>query len=235
MEDGAIAQWLRSRGPGRALLALAAPAEARAALRALNVSDEAALKGWKLHALTDRLDLVVTGVSKANAAGAVARTLDPGRHAAVLSVGIAGALPGSGLAIGSVVLADASLFADEGLLTPAGFQDCAAMGFPIGPGGIAVPAAEDLLPVLRPLADAHGPVATVSICSGTDAQAAAVQERTAALAEAMEGAAVGVAAARAGVPFAEVRVISNTTGDRERQIWDLPGALRILSRLIGRL
>jgi nucleoside phosphorylase len=62
-----------------------------------------------------------------------------------------------------------------------------------------------------------------------------IRVRTGALAEAMEGAAVGMVAARLGVAFAEVRVISNNTGDRGGQAWDLPGALAGLTRLIGRL
>eukprot|EP01026_Neomeris_dumetosa_P063024 TRINITY_DN59777_c1_g1_i1.p5 TRINITY_DN59777_c1_g1~~TRINITY_DN59777_c1_g1_i1.p5 ORF type:complete len:100 (-),score=23.74 TRINITY_DN59777_c1_g1_i1:16-315(-) len=37
-------------------------------------------------------DLVVTGVGKASAGGAVAAVLDPARHLGVLNVGIAGAL-----------------------------------------------------------------------------------------------------------------------------------------------
>ena len=39
----------------------------------------------------------------------------------------------------------------------------------------------------------------------------------------------GVAADGGRSEFAEVRVISNTTGDRDRQRWDLDGALRRLS------
>jgi futalosine hydrolase len=51
----------------------------------------------------------------------------------------------------------------------------------------------------------------------------------------MEGAAVALAAVRLGLAFGELRVISNTTGDRARQQWDLKGALARLTDVIGRL
>ena len=57
--------------------------------------------------------------------------------------------------------------------------------------------------------------------------------RTKAVAEAMEGAAVVHAARRLGVPAIELRVISNTTGDRDNQKWDLAGALAALGRSLG--
>ncbi len=178
----------------------------------------------------------MTGISKANAAGAVARVIDPREHGAVLSLGVAGALPGSDLNIADVVLSELSVFADEGLQVPEGFRDCAAMGYPLGPGGgSSAPMDGELLQALRPLADAAGPIATVSTCSGTDERARSVRGRTRAVAEAMEGAAVGLVAERVAVRFGEVRVISNTTGDRDRQVWDLPRALEALTRLIGRL
>ena len=73
-----------------------------------------------------------------------------------------------------------------------------------------------------------GPIATVATCSGTDAAAAEVARRTGAVAEAMEGAAVVHAARRLRTRAIELRVISNTTGDRPAQRWDLTGALSAL-------
>lgn len=225
--------------PGRVLLATAAPAEGRALLRALGADPAWADRPWTLHRIGPRFDLIVTGIGKSNAAGAVARALDPASHRAVISTGVAGALPGSGLAPGASVLAPRSTFADEGLESPDGFLDCAALGFPLGTpaqaDGSAVHADPALLAALSPLADVQADIATVSTCSGTDALARRVRGRTGAAAEAMEGAAVGLVAARLAVPFAELRVISNTTGDRAAQAWNLPGALDALGRLIGRL
>jgi futalosine hydrolase len=185
---------------------------------------------------------VVTGIGKSNAAGAVARVLNDRDHAAVLSIGVAGALPRSGAAEGlpllSTVAASESVFADEGLQTEESFQDCAAMGFPLGPEPIRGPAVQSddaVIGLLRAIAAAVAPIATVSTCSGTDALAQQVVARTGAVAEGMEGAAVGLVAARLGIPFGELRVISNTTGRREGQRWDLRGALAVLGQAAARL
>ncbi len=212
---------------GPALLVVASDVEAAS----IGAED---ILGWRRTRLNDRLDVVIAGVGKANAAAAAALAIQAAPTRCVLSVGIAGALPTSGLSLGDVVLGSSSLFADEGLVTPDGFQTCADMGFPLGPDG-AETADADLIGRLTPLADAVGPIATVSTCSGTDAAAAATEARTRALAEAMEGAAVLHVAARLKTPAAELRVISNTTGDRPRQQWDLAAALSRLTSLIGSL
>lgn len=219
--------------PGaRWLVMLAAPAEAGAVLRAAgNTASEPRV--WTPVRLSPACDLVMTGVGKVNAGACLALLAGKG-YGAVLSAGIAGALPGSGLEIGRSVLATASAYADEGLLTPEGFKDCAAMGFPLGPfppDGIAPdPGMADFL---APLTDRRGIIATVSTCSGTDALADEVVRRTGAVAEAMEGAAVAHVAARLGLPSAEVRVVSNTTGNRGVQRWDLGAALAGLARVLG--
>src|SRR5215468_11066936 len=98
-------------GEGRRwLLAVAAPVEARAVLDGRGSARpaggaQAATPGvrWTCIPAGDGLDMVVTGVGKANASAAVARAFDPARHAGVLSLGIGGSLPGSGLEIGEVV------------------------------------------------------------------------------------------------------------------------------------
>lgn len=224
---------------GRILLAVAAPAEAKAVASGLGAALAPAIPAWVRADLHPRFDLILTGIGKANAAGAVARTLDPARHRAVLSVGIAGALPRSerpALPIGTVVAATSCVYADEGLQGPDGFIDCAGLGFPLGDfAGSAVPVHAEMLAALRSVADEAGPIATVSTCSGLDALASQVAARTGAVAEAMEGAAVAHVASRLGVPAGELRVISNTTGDRPAQRWDIASAFRMLTAVIGRL
>jgi futalosine hydrolase len=237
-----LLHWFGSR---RVLVVVAAPAEIRAVAAGLNQPDPTSSPtpptprtDWPILLSAGPFDLVASGVGKTNAAAATARHLDPARYAAALSLGIAGALPGSPSQLGQVVLATASAYADEGLLTDDGFRDLAQMGFP--PGGsafpaCAVPANSDLARLLAPLADHQGVIATVSTCSGTNALARAVVDRTSAIAEAMEGAAVAHVAARLGIASAELRVISNTTGDRATQRWDLPASLDRLRRLAAQL
>ena len=232
-----MGDWLLHIGPGRrTLLVVAAPGEAEAVLAGLGWAGEIPSE-WTRTPVNERFDLVVTGVGKANAAGALATTLDPRRHGAVINIGVAGSLPGdSPPRIGGLVLATASVFADDGLATPDGFVTQAALGFPPAdlpamefPGDVA------LLRALGAAGGASARIATVSTCSGTDALAAEIARRTGAVAEAMEGAAAALVARRFGVPFAEVRAISNTTGDRPSQRWDLHAALDTLRTLAARL
>lgn len=206
---------------------------------------EKLMPSWELMAVGQRFDVIVTGVGKANAAAGVARVLDLARHGMVLSIGVGGALKAkSELGIGACVLGSVSVYADEGLPLPDGsFQDIAALGFAPNAGTESVPsigveATSSLLTMLRPACDAEGAIATVSECSSTDARAAEVLKRTDADVEAMEGAAIGFAVQRIGggaCGFAEVRVVSNTTGDRSRQQWDIRTSLDRLVRLAARL
>ena len=55
------------------------------------------------------------------------------------------------------------------------------------------------------------------------------------MAEAMEGAATVHAARRLRTPALEIRAISNTTGDRGAQTWDLPQGLSALGEAVREL
>ena len=219
------------------LLAVAAPREVAAVPGALGSQADNIQAPWVTVPCGDRLHVVRTGVGKANAAGAVARALGLRDYAAVLSLGVAGALPDANpLSIGQTLLADPCILSDDGLATPAGFLTQRDMGFPAHEAfGERFAADASLREVLSGLSDRIGPCATVSTCSGTDELAAAVCARTGALAEDMESAAVGLAAARLGVPFACLRVVSNRTGDRDRQGWNLDAALTRLGSLAATL
>lgn len=220
-----------------ALVCVASHKEAAAVLRGLGAPESAAhAPDWTLlraPGACDSLDVIITGVGKANAAAATMRAIQPLRHRLVLSLGIGGLLPGREALLGAAVLATSSVFADEGALTPGAFVDVGAMGFPPAPGvqGVSMPTDRRSLRSLRVLVDEIGGVATVSTCSGTDALAHEIARRTGAMVEAMEGAAVALVAHRLGVPFGELRVISNTTGDRGAQRWDMSAALSALERV----
>ncbi len=217
------------------LYAVAVEREARAVLDAFGC-DDAPPSPWQAVPIGGRRELLITGVGKANAAGAIVRCVDPRRHRAVLNVGVCGSLRDD-LPVRSCVVGTSSVYADEGIAEPTGFRTLASMGFPVLEGSDGLFKADAaLLDAWRPRADAAGPIATVSTCSGTDAAAAAVAERTGAIAEAMEGAAIAHALARlgTGAAFAEVRTVSNFTGDRASQAWDLDGALARLTEVLGR-
>jgi futalosine hydrolase len=228
-------------GTKRLLLVVATSLEATPLCRGLDCSDPADSAGWDATPLTHNTDLTICGVGKANAAAATALALSKGQYGLVLSVGIAGLLPSaastfSSLAappqLGAIVAATESVFADEGIQTPGGFQDLGRMGFPLSPaGGCGFACEPSAVLAFERWGAAQGKIATVSTCSGTDARAADLAGRLGCIAEAMEGAAVAIVATRMRVPFGEIRAISNTTGDRDQQRWQMPVALASLARL----
>ncbi len=216
---------------------MAAMIELEAIARGLGIAPPTPGQEWSVITLAPGLEAVLTGIGKANAAGAVARVLDPARHTGVISLGIGGSLP-DGPPLGSLVLGASSVFADEGVVAPDGFRACRSMGFPLLRGETdAILPDPSWLEAWRDRVDLVAPIATVSTCSGTDALASEVASRTGASVEAMEGAAAGLAvrAIDPTLAFAELRVVSNTTGDRPDQRWDLKLALSELGKVLGRV
>lgn len=220
---------------GRWLIVVAAPREVEAVLDGLGCKDTGIPEPWGVVRVGDRFDVLRSGVGKSNAAGATARALDPRSHQGVLSVGIAGSLPGSGLGLCDAVVATSSIFADEGVGSNTGFISMSRAGFGAFPDGTMH--ADHDPDLFGEVCDRTGPIATVSWCSGSDACAEGVVERTGAICEAMEGAAVALAARRVdpGLRTAELRVISNTTGDRDGQRWALDDSLDRLRAVLGRI
>lgn len=173
--------------------------------------------------------VVVGGVGPAEAAATTATELAVTRYDVVISAGIAGGF--APLQVGDVAVASDVVFADLGAETGDGFAHVSALGF----GAERYPVPPRLAVELADRTGGHlGTILTVATVTGTAQTAEALQSRwPGAVAEAMEGAGVAAAAARHGVPFAEVRAISNLVGPRDRETWDIPGALEALGRAIG--
>lgn len=194
------------------------------------------LKPWQL-AHFERFSILKTGVGKTNAAAALAAVLTQSaalvgpRFISVLNVGIAGALSNT-LQIGKSVLSDSMILADEG--TPLG-------GSPnwrsLEEGGFAINKftckQNPWWHFLASIVDAVGPIATISTISGTAELAERYVERTSALAEGMEGAAIAMVCSHFEIDCAELRTISNVCGNsnREENPWDFPAALNKLRSL----
>ena len=177
-------------------------------------------------ALTDvaDVDVVVGGAGPASAAAGTSLALSRRRYELVLSAGIAGGFPP--LQPGDIAVADAIVFADLGAETADGFVAVTELGF-----------GTDTYPVPRGIADTVatrtggvlGTVLTVATVTGSVASADALRRRfPSAVAEAMEGAGVAAAATAHGVPFGEIRAISNAVGPRDRAGWQIPRALSAL-------
>jgi futalosine hydrolase len=197
----------------RLLVVTSVPAEAAAVRRGLSHEDS-------------QVHIEVGGVGPAIAAASTARLLalaeaagDP--YAAVVCAGIAGGFV-DGAPVGSTVVATRAVAADLGSDSPDGFIPLAELGF-------GVSTVDGDLPVVLPGA-VVGEVLTVSTVTGTAERAAQLRRRhPAAVAEAMEGYGVGIAAVLAGVGFAEIRTIANPVGPRDRGAWRIDEALAALT------
>ena len=190
-----------------------------------------------------------SGVGKANAAATAALLLDHLPAEAVICFGCAGAYPQSGLKTGDLVLASEEVYGDEGAVVPDGFLDMQALSFPLAERGgerwfNRYPADPELLALGQRLIVqalgaqqrvACGPLVTVSACSGSATAGEQLVRRTEGLGENMEGAAVAQLCARFGVPFFEVRGISNLVEDRDLSRWDLPAAAAVAQRAVRAL
>ncbi|AEV81433.1 hypothetical protein ACWT_0421 [Actinoplanes sp. SE50] len=190
--------------------------------------DPAAVPGRGGGADPHSLAVVVeaVGVGPAAAAAGTARLLARRPYRAVISVGIAGGFPGRA-AVGDTVLAARTIAADLGAESPSGFLPIEELGF--GSSTLTIDA--ELLQSLR-AALPHaitGDILTLSTVTGTAATTARLATRfPQAVAEAMEGYGVAIAAAAAAVPFAELRTISNPIGPRDRAAWRLADAFAAL-------
>jgi futalosine hydrolase len=190
--------------------------------------------------------VVETGMGGVNAAHALTCVLQAWRPALVLQLGIGGAYPESGLRVGDVGLASEENYGDLGVRTPEGWQSAELIGIPVLERGehryfnrlplerVWVEAAGEVLAGVDWGGDdvgvESGSFVTVQECSGTDALGVERGGRFAAICESMEGAAVAHLCLLYGLPFLEVRGISNLVEDRRREAWDLPLAARRAQR-----
>jgi len=175
--------------------------------------------------------MVVLGVGKTAAAVSLTRHLERGLPDAVVVFGVCGAYPEreGALEVGDTVLVGEDVFADEGVQTEATFLGLGQLG--LGDEGPFM-AAPELVARLNVIAEGIPVVrgATVSTCSGTNELSRVRAERSGARVETMEGAAVGWVCRTFGVPWVQLRSVSNRTGDRAKAGWDLHRALRELHR-----
>lgn len=180
------------------------------------------------------------GVGKIAAAISLTAALTERSLDAVLLIGVCGAYPDrhlrSGIAslqVHDLCVVGSEVIADDGVVTPDGYLDLAQLQL-----GEIGPMASDAK-LSRTIAALLGcPIvagATVSTGAGTDALSHAYAQRSGAQVESMEGGAVAAVCRRFGVRFAQLRAVSNRTGDRQLGGWDLDGALARLRIAVEQL
>ncbi len=192
--------------------------------------------------------LCAAGVGKANAAHAATLLIARFSPEAIIIFGVGGAYPSSGAKTGDIALASEEIHGDEGVLTPEGFKDTEYIGIPLVQKESALfynrfPSCKKrLAAALKVLSSPKmggrihtGRFVTLSTCTGTSVRARELEGRYHALCENMEGAAAAQAAMLHGIPWLEVRGISNIVEDRNVKKWDIPGAARLVQEAVLRI
>lgn len=144
----------------------------------------------------------------------------------IVNIGIAGAYPASGLAIGDIVIASSEVYGDVGFELPdaPGFQPITESPFgefyaaplPLTPD-------PDFIADGRLVRRARG--CTVNTCTGTERTARLRERLFDAQFETMEGAAVAQVSLRRKIPATQIRAISNIASTRDMRPENIERAL----------
>jgi futalosine hydrolase len=183
--------------------------------------------------------VVVSGIGAVNAGLATLQAGLEEEPSLIVSAGIGGAMPGRGVEIGDVVVASQAVAASLGAEDGKGFLDLREMGFPLWEMGTIqffdrIPTWAGSANLAGAAGARFGPILTVDTVTGTQTSLERLASRYPdALAEAMEGSGVAQAALRLGVPFVEVRGISNLVGPRDRGSWRIGAALHALAAALS--
>ncbi len=146
----------------------------------------------------------------------------------VINFGLAGAFPDSGLDLLDLCLAEGEVLADLGIVYPNRVDPlplafAPPREFSFDPSLLAL-AEKTLLAAGLPCR--RGRFVTLSGVSGTKERAESLRDSCQAVCENMEGAALARVCQEFGIPFLELRCISNLAVDRAEQVWQAGAASR---------
>lgn len=181
-------------------------------------------------------DCLVTGVGQLQCAFHLTALLCTTRYRQVIQAGLAGSFK-SAYSKGSVVVVGEEVLGDFGAESDSGYLDIGDMGLlppeqaPFTRGVLRNPnvagAEHNSLPVVRSV--------TVNRTLGTPQTIAWISGRYAPDVVNMEGAALFYTCLGLGVPFMELRAISDMVGPRDKTAWDIPGAVKALNKTLTSL
>ncbi len=184
-----------------------------------------------------KLLLTVTGVGLVNAAMATGRLVGRPGISGVLNLGIAGAYDTDEFPLASVTHVWREIWPEYGLLDENGFADPKGLGFSQGHiGGDPVWDRVKLNPVndaetmnlSLPENSKRASSISLSSVTSTDDRAGWLKANYSADIENMEGFAMAFGVKQKGLPFLELRTVSNLVGSRFTDDWDLKGAFKNL-------
>lgn len=191
-----------------------------------------------------RLLLAVTGVGLVNAALAAGRLLEREGLEGVVNLGIAGAYDVEAFPLCTIAFVWRETWPEYGLLGEDGRVDPKKIGFPLGEiagqpvwNRVKFNPVNDAMAMNLPLGEGWSRASSVSVNSvtGDPARAGWLKTSQSGDIENMEGFSLGFAALQRGLPFLEVRTISNLVGSRYEEDWNLKGALKGLRSVVQTL
>jgi futalosine hydrolase len=172
-----------------------------------------------------------SGVGKTNAAHATTVLMGKFSPSCIVNFGIGGAYPSSGLKVGDIAVAEKEVYADEGVLLKDGLHSFEITGIPLLKvrgrkyfnefpsdkrlSRLALKASGTVAPCKS------GVFLTVSACTGTVKRARELAAKFTPVCENMEGAAIAHICRIYGIPFVEIRGISNIVEDRDMKKWEI--------------
>lgn len=170
-------------------------------------------------------DAACVGIGLVGFAGNLAKLISENRYGCILLVGIAGALPQSGLSTGDIVRVDEECVGDEGYLNGEDF-----VPYFRKPNLFFASSAKSAPKSIAELPGVRG----VSVNTLTaNSQILECRARFfGAKVESMEGASAFALAKAFGIESFEIRTISNFTGDTDESRWNIRESLRSLKQKV---
>ena len=206
------------------------------AATALELSAIQASVGKRILAPTHTVRFLITGVGIGPSMYQLTKHLCQHKPDLVIQAGVAGALD-AGLIPGDTVVVQTDTFGDTGVVEKGQFCNLFDMGFvepdlfPWTGGELQNPYAQWLaLPGLKKVCGV-----TVNEISTIDERIQQYKLRWGAQVESMEGAALHYACLMEGVPFVQLRSISNFIGERDKTKWKLKEAVQNLDTELNAL
>jgi futalosine hydrolase len=181
--------------------------------------------------------LVVTGIGPVNASLEIGKLLGRRSLKGVINFGIAGAFDTQKHPLLSTVVINKEIWPEYGVITEDGL-DAKGLKYPLGwfdnqdiwdRISINLDEQSCRLGIVIPRRWQQGSSLTVAGVSGAPEIARQRHQWYAADFENMEGFALAWACLPKGIPFLEIRTISNRVGSRAQHDWNIRGALEILS------
>ncbi len=182
------------------------------------------------------IEIQVTGIGPVATAFNLGRLLTSHKYDLVIQAGVGGSFDRN-IPLGDVVLVNNDCFADMGAEDHDNFLDIFEMGLigkdeaPFSNG--CLPAPELPWNIFSNVKAVKG--ITVSMVSGSSNTIQRLAATYGAVTESMEGAAMHYACRIAGMPFVQLRAISNYVEPRDKSKWQMGKAIKVLNETLQSL